>query len=71
MTQRLTPEDHRAIAEYMRTAARSNLQAAISAARMTESIATSAREQLELLAKTMAAYDDALTGGLAPTTPHD
>lgn len=64
-------ESLRSVARDMRTAAASTMQAALVAARQAEEVARRHREQLEKLAETLAAYDDALTGITAPGILND
>lgn len=73
--QAVTPpidiESALSVARAMRSAAESNLDAALIAARQAEATARAHREQLEQLKATIAAYDTALSALTAPTTTHD
>lgn len=64
------PEQVRAIARDVRTAAVANMEALVSAARQAEDVAHGHREQLEAVLLSFRALDSALVEVTAPTTPH-
>lgn len=64
------PEQVRAIARDVRTAALANMEALVRAARQAEDVARGHREQLEAVMLAFRALDSALVEVTAATTPH-